>query len=164
MEIGTACYIQKYGRTLMLLRPIIGADKKKDFQGGLYLPPGGHREPFDKSFMACAKREVREETGLRVKPAFRGVVTFDNSKRKFKDGKPHEDWEVHIFTANDYSGRLREDPSIGKLEWVLNSSLKILKIHEGDRLILDWIELPRVFDAKIAYKGESVSMFEVIYR
>ena len=164
MEIGTACYIQKYGRTLMLLRPIIGADKKKDFQGGLYLPPGGHREPFDKSFMACAKREVREETGLIVKPLFRGIVTFDNANRKFKDGKSHEDWEVHIFTANDYSGRLREKPSIGRLEWVLDSELRNLNMHEGDKLILDWINSPRIFNAKIEYIGKHVAMYQVTYQ
>jgi len=51
--------------------------KRKNAHGsGFWSPPGGHLE-FGESFEDCARRELLEETGLKVEDIVQGAITND---------------------------------------------------------------------------------------
>ncbi len=64
---------------------ILVQDKTESSWTGVQFP-GGHVEP-EESFVACAIREVKEETGLMVRNLkLCGVKQFQNDTRKMKTG------------------------------------------------------------------------------
>ena len=102
----TLCYIEKDGAYLMIHR----VKKKNDMNKDKWIGVGGKFEegesPFD-----CARREIKEETGLTVKNlSYRGIVTFVSDLY----GTEY----MHLFTATEYDGEIDYDCNEGKLEWV----------------------------------------------
>ncbi len=68
IEVTCACLVMNHdGKVLLLASPK---------QGGKWTLPGGHIDPGEK-IMDAAIREVKEETGLGVKPIT--IVRFDES-------------------------------------------------------------------------------------
>ena len=104
MKLATLCYLRRNGRTLMLHR----VKKQDDIHEGKWNGLGGKFEPGE-SPEECVVREVREEAGLKIKnPRLKGVLTFPG----FAKG---EDWYVFVFTAPEFTGRMR-DCAEGELE------------------------------------------------
>ena len=67
--IGIGVIIVRNGRILL--------GKRRNAHGaGAWCCPGGHLE-YGESFEACARREVREETGLQIENIRRGTFTND---------------------------------------------------------------------------------------
>lgn len=93
----TICFIQRNEKILMLHR-------NKEPNKGLWNGVGGKIEPGETAKDACI-REVREETGLRVKNLkFRGIVTFNGTSG------------MYVYTAESSSAEVV--PSVeGDLEW-----------------------------------------------
>ena len=88
----TLCYLEKDGAYLMLHR----VKKKNDVNHDKWVGVGGKFEPGEDA-LACALREVREETGLTMHaPVYRGIVDF------FCDPWPAE--RMHLYTCTDFSG------------------------------------------------------------
>jgi len=59
IKIGIGIFVFKNGKLLL--------SKRKGSHGaGEYASPGGHLE-FGESIIECAKRECREETGIKIK-------------------------------------------------------------------------------------------------
>ncbi len=88
----TLCYLEKDGAYLMLHR----VKKKNDVNHDKWVGVGGKFEPGEDA-LACALREVREETGLTMRaPVYRGIVDF------FCDPWPAE--RMHLYTCTDFSG------------------------------------------------------------
>lgn len=90
-KVGIGVYIIKDGKLLLLKRK--GAHGK-----GSWCPPGGHLE-MGESFVACAKREAKEEAGIEIKNVKLAGVTNDISNKEthyvtiamiaqIKSGKP----------------------------------------------------------------------------
>ena len=70
----TLCYLEREGCYLMLHR----VKKDKDVNRDKWIGVGGKFEPGETA-LACAVREVREETGYTmVAPRYRGMVDFYN--------------------------------------------------------------------------------------
>ena len=141
----TLCYIEKDGAYLMIHR----VKKENDMNRDKWLGIGGKLEggesPFD-----CARREIREETGICVGAlSYRGIITFVSDEY----GTEY----MHLFTASDYSGEIDYDCDEGVLEWVKKEDVKNLPIWEGDKIFFDLLDTEtRFFSLKLCYRGDKL--------
>lgn len=139
----TLCYIEKDGAYLMIHR----VKKENDMNRDKWLGIGGKLEggesPFD-----CARREIREETGVCVGALeYRGIITFVSDEY----GTEY----MHLFTASDYSGEIDYDCDEGVLEWVKKEDVRNLPIWEGDKIFFDLLDTEtRFFSLKLCYEGD----------
>jgi 8-oxo-dGTP diphosphatase len=103
-KVGLGVIVIKNGKILM--------GKRKNAHGeGDWCYPGGHLE-FGESWEQCARREVTEETGIKIKNIRFGTVTNDI----FKDDKHY----ITICMVADYaSGKveLMEPDKCEKWKW-----------------------------------------------
>ena len=107
MRYTTLCYLENpAGEYLMLHR----VKKENDCNRDKWIGIGG-KFLDGESPEECALREINEETGLTVTGyRYRGIVTFVSDR-----------WEteyMHLFTADAWTGRVREDCGEGVLEWI----------------------------------------------
>ncbi|WP_028549511.1 8-oxo-dGTP diphosphatase [Paenibacillus sp. UNC451MF] len=102
----TMCLVQDGDKVLLLNRP-----DKRGFPG--YLGPGGKLE-FPESFTEGAVRELREETGLIVKPEdliYKGVDEYIVPDRNYR-------YIVYNYLARTFEGELLQNPPEGELAWI----------------------------------------------
>ena len=145
MKNTTLCYIEKDGKYLMLHHIRKENDENRDKWIGI----GGKFEAGE-SPEDCVLREVKEETGLTLTDyRYRGIVTF------VSDVWPTE--YMHLFTATDYEGVIREDCDEGVLDWIAKQDLLALPMWEGDRIFLRLLDedVP-FFSLKLVYKGDTL--------
>ncbi len=143
MKITTLCYIEKDEAYLMLHKVKNKNDENRDKWVGI----GGKFEPGETPY-ECARREILEETGLLANTlSYRGIVTFVSDLY----GTEY----MHLFTTNDFSGRIVDSCPEGELKWVKKSEVSSLHIWEGDKIFLRLLdsETP-FFSLKLEYKGD----------
>ena len=145
MKNTSLCYICRGTEYLMLHRVKKENDENHDKWSGI----GGKFEPGE-SPEDCMRREVLEETGLRVHTwSYRAIVTFVS-----------DEWGteyMHLFTTEDYSGDIK-DCDEGVLEWIDRRALLELPIWEGDKIFLRLIEKPcPFFSLKLCYSGDRLT-------
>ncbi len=103
--IGVAAIVIKDNQVLL--------GKRKNAHGaGTWQFPGGHLE-FNESIKDCARREVYEETGLRIKNLRTGPYTNDIFQ---KEGKHY----ITLFVTCDYDGgnpRVKEPDKCHEWAW-----------------------------------------------
>ncbi len=158
MKLATLCYLRRNGKTLMLHRN----KNPEDFQYGKYNGLGGKFKEGENP-EECVIREVEEESGLIIRnPRLRGIMTFDNRKRSFHEGNTQPTWYVLVYTADDFSGELK-DTKEGTLEWIANSDLLELDLYDGDKIFMQWLDSPKVFSAKFTYEGDNLVNHEVVF-
>ena len=141
----TLCYLEQDGRYLMLHRVKKSHDVNKDKWIGV----GGKFEPGEDA-LACALREVREETGLTMlAPAYRGIVDFYCA--------PWPAERMHLFTCTDFSGRMQPCDE-GDLEWVSRERIEALDLWEGDRIMfrLLFADRKEPFSLKLRYHDDEL--------
>lgn len=149
MKLATLCYVKKGGKTLMLHR----VKKPDDVHEGKWNGLGGKFEPGE-SPEDCVKREIFEEAGLKIKnPRLKGVLTFPDFAKE-------EDWYVFVFTASNFTGRLR-DSDEGNLAWIKDADLPKLNLWEGDRVFLPLLGRRGHFSGKFHYKNGRLSKYSV---
>ncbi len=143
MKHTTLCYIEKEEKYLMLYR----GKREDDENLGKWVGIGGKLEagesPFD-----CARREIREETGLDAEAlSYRGIITFVSSEF----GTEY----MHLFTCKKFSGELLSECDEGELLWIGKDELLSLPMWEGDRIFLKLLDTEeRFFSLKLEYSGE----------
>ena len=95
-------------------------------------------------------REVFEETGLTlVTPKYRGIITFVSDLY----GTEY----MHLFSATDYTGDIKEDCNEGVLEWIKKDDLLSLPLWEGDKIFLKLLDTEdRFFSLKLVYEGDKL--------
>jgi mutator protein MutT len=125
--VGVGALIFRRDRVLMAQR---GHQPRK----GAWSLPGGAVE-VGESLDAAIRREVREETGLVVKP----VKVFEVFERILRDtaGAPEYHYVLIDYICRVTGGALRAGDDASRVEWVRLRDLPELEITEGT---LDVIE------------------------
>ncbi len=151
MKLGTLCYLQKDGHTLMIHRN----KREGDFHLGKYNGLGG-KFIEGETPEECVIREIKEESGFDiVEPRLHGVITFP-----LFDGV--DDWYVFIYSCADFSGNQIETEE-GILEWVKDEELLNLPLWEGDYIFLPWLKKDGFFSAKFIYENKKLIDWKVIF-
>ena len=140
----TLCYLEQDGCYLMLHR----VKKKQDVNHDKWIGVGGKFEPGETA-LACALREVREETGLTMRaPQYRGIVDF------YCPPWPAE--RMHLYTCARFRGELAECDE-GTLEWVPKDAVQDLPIWPGDRLFFRLLAAGApFFHLELYYDGDAL--------
>lgn len=141
-KIATAleCYIKKDDKWLMLHRH---PDKK--IMPDVWMAPGGKIER-NEGLLECARREILEETGLKIKNL--RIRATGNAYLKDLDSEMF----FHFITADWADGELIAETVVGELVWLTPEEIFLL-----DNLLAELHEvLPYVFDENggiISYKA-----------
>lgn len=150
MKNTTLCYIEKDGAYLMMHR----TKKENDINKDKWVGIGGKFEsgesPFD-----CARREIKEETGIIPKDLkYRGIVTFISDIY----GTEY----MHLFTASGYTGEIDYNCKEGKLEWVKKEEVVKFPIWEGDKIFFELLKgQEKFFSLKLVYKGNELIDYKI---
>ncbi|WP_303926431.1 8-oxo-dGTP diphosphatase [Subdoligranulum variabile] len=141
----TLCYLEQDGCYLMLHR----IKKKKDVNHDKWIGVGGKFEPGETA-LACALREVQEETGLTMQnPQYRGIVDFYCA--------PWPAERMHLYTCTEFTGTMT-DCNEGTLEWVPKEAVQNLPIWPGDKLFFKLLaENAPFFHLKLTYDGDTLT-------
>lgn len=140
----TLVHIEKDNKYLMLHR----TKKQNDVNKDKWIGVGGKFEKGE-SPEECAIREAKEETGLTIKPVFRGIVTF-----LYNDNDAEY---MFLFTAKEFSGTVKADCKEGELEWIEKSKIAELSLWEGDKIFLRLLdETDEVFLLTLCYKNDTL--------
>jgi len=125
--IGVGALIIRRGRILM-------SQRGKQPQKGSWSLPGGAVE-IGESLDAAVRREVREETGLEVKPA----KVFEIFERIVHDarGAPEYHYVLIDYLCRVTGGALRAGSDAARVEWVRRRDLKELQITEGTLAVIE---------------------------
>lgn len=131
-----------------------------DIHSGLYVVPGGQTERGERG-VDCVVREFEQETGLTlVNPRLRAIVTFYNEGRLLGGRLNPDDWCVEVYTANSFTGSLKPESPQQLPIWVDSSNIPNLKMHEGDRRILELLNMEGVYETIVRYEGTKLTTFE----
>jgi 8-oxo-dGTP diphosphatase len=154
MKNATVCYLKDNKKILFLYRN----GGKEDIHNGLYIPPGGKTERGERGIDSII-REFKEETGLDLlNPKLKVIATFYNKGRILAGKENPEDYCVEIYTANKFSGKLKEEKA--KILWVPEEKLEEIKMHEGDRKLLGLLDKKGIFEAIFQYSLERLIKFD----
>lgn len=129
--------------------------KPDDMHAGKWNGLGGKLEPGETP-EECARREIEEESGLKVTALkWKGLITFPQFSKQ-------EDWYTFIFLAATADGDLIDSPE-GDLHWIANDHLLSLNLWEGDRIFIPWLDQPGYFSAKFIYQDGKLLDHQVIF-
>jgi 8-oxo-dGTP diphosphatase len=158
MKYGTMSYLVSDKGILMLKK----GERKNDPNSGYYTLPGGNLTTREKGLtspknrLESAIRETKNETGIKlINPILKGVILFDNQDRIFKNWINPDNFYVYIFSAREYSGKLKESKE-GVPLWVPENNLESLPKNPGDKLMYEWLNDWRDFIGVIKHKGKNI--------
>lgn len=150
IAVTLECFIRKDNKYLMLHR-----SSQKRIMPGVWMAPGGHRE-FNEGLFECTRREILEETGLKIKNL--RVRAIGNAF--LKDLK--QELYFHSILADYAGGRLKQKRDDGEFVWLTKNQIMGL-----DNLLAELrYVLPLVFDEskpivsfKAVYTGNKIEHF-----
>lgn len=153
IAVTLECFVKKGNKYLMLHR-----NKNKKIMPGIWMAPGGHRE-FNEGLFECARREIKEEAGLRIKNL--SVKAVGNAFLK----DLNQEFYFHFVFADYAGGKLKQNTKDGKLVWLTSKEISRLdnllaEIHE----VLPYIFLnnSKVISYKAVYeKGNKMTEFQL---
>lgn len=124
IAVTLECFIKKGNKYLMLHR-----DKGKKIMPNVWMAPGGRRE-FNEGLFEAARREIKEETGLKIKNL--RVKAIGNAYLN----DLNQELYFHFLIADYAGGKLRKNPEDGKLAW-----LTVEQISKLDNLLAEIREI-----------------------
>ncbi|MEL7120253.1 MAG: NUDIX domain-containing protein [Bacteroidota bacterium] len=117
---------------------------------GKYLPVGGKLDPFEDPYSA-AKRELEEETGLKIDVLhFCGVLT-ESSPTKYN-------WQSYIYVA-DIDFITPPFCNEGELEWIEFKDIPLVPTPETDWHVYDYIMRRQHFVFNAVYDNDLNLLF-----
>lgn len=141
ISVTLECFIKKGDKYLMLHR-----HKNKKIMPGVLMAPGGHRE-FNEGLFEAARREVLEETGLKVKNL--KVKAVGNAYLKDLD----KEFYFHMIVSDYEGGELKQNVDDGEFVW-----MTLEEIMKEKNLLAELKEiLPQILsndDRVLSYKAE----------
>jgi 8-oxo-dGTP diphosphatase len=131
--VGVGAIILKRDRILM-------AQRGKEPLKGWWSLPGGALE-LGESLKDAVTREVREETGLEIRP----LEVFEIFERIMRDssGAPEYHYILIDYTCRITGGTLCAGDDVCQVEWVRRQDLPALQITEGTLAVIE-----RAFDSR----------------
>lgn len=140
----TLCYLEQDGCYLMLHR----VKKKNDVNKDKWIGVGGKFEPGEDA-LACAMREVQEETGYTMDhPRYRAMVDFYCP--------PWQPERMHLYTCDSFSGT-PHPCNEGDLVWVPRDQVQALPIWQGDKIFFDLLDRDApFFHLELFYQGDTL--------
>lgn len=105
------CFVKKGDRYLLLHR-----NPNKKIMPDVWMAAGGHRE-FNEGLFECARREVREETGLEIKNI--RIKVTGNAYLKDLD----REFYFHMLVADYAGGELKSHTDDGELVWLTQEEI-----------------------------------------
>lgn len=141
IAVTLECFIRKGDKYLMLHRR-----PTKRIMPDVWMAPGGHRE-FNEGLFTCARREVLEETGLKIKNLH--IKAVGNAHLE----DLNQEFYFHLITADYARGRLKQKVEDGEFVW-----LTITQILQLKNLLS---ELKKVLPLMLA--SEKVVSFTAVY-
>ncbi|OGK62076.1 hypothetical protein A2334_04410 [Candidatus Roizmanbacteria bacterium RIFOXYB2_FULL_38_10] len=147
------CFVKKGNKYLLLHR-----NKTKRIMPDIWMAPGGHRE-FNEGLFACARREVEEETGLKIKNL--RIKAVGNAYVKDID----QEFYFHMLVADYEGGVLKTHDEDGTFEWLTGEQImKLNKLLPELKEILPHVlsDSKDIISYQAAYeKGTQMSFFEI---
>ncbi len=147
------CFIKKGNKYLLLHR-----NPNKRIMPDMWMAPGGHRE-FNEGLFDCARREVKEETGLQIKNI--RIRAVGNAYVKDID----QEFFFHMLVADYASGVLKTNDKDGSFAWLTKQEVKKLdKLLPELKHIIDHIfsNSKQIVSYKAYYeKGTEMNYFEI---
>ena len=125
--IGVGALIFQRGRILM-------AQRGKEPLKGWWSLPGGALE-LGERLADGVKREVREETGLEIRPL--GVLEIFERIMRDARGAPEYHYVLIDYICRIVSGELRAGDDVCAVEWVRQRDLSKLQITEGTLAVIE---------------------------
>lgn len=120
---------------------------------GKWNAPGGKIEPGE-SPEENARREVREETGLRVRNLFyHGTINF------FMGGGRKLDIGVHLFSTRRFQGKMTSTDE-GEVRWFGVAEIPFAEMWDDDRYWIQPMLAGRRFNAKFYYDQANRKVIE----
>ncbi len=124
--VGVGAIILRRGRVLLVLR-------RRPPAAGLWSLPGGVLEAGER-LEDGVRREVLEETGLKVAP-LRVFEVFERILRQ-EDGRLEYHYVLIDYLCRVTGGELRPSDDAGAAEWVRRDDLRRRQITEGTREVI----------------------------
>ena len=158
MKYGTMTSLSVDGRVLMIKK----FERQNDPNSRFFTLPGGNLKDFERGAnpfgrLESAIRETKEETGLTlIKPILRGVILFDNEGRIFDNWPNPQDFLVYIFSAKQYSGKLKKRTKEGIPLWIAEKDINGLLKNPGDAKMYEWLKDPRYFTGIIRHNEKII--------
>ncbi|MEM4662808.1 MAG: 8-oxo-dGTP diphosphatase [Candidatus Diapherotrites archaeon] len=136
--IATLCMIYKDGK-ILLQRKAEGR-----FGAGKWNMPGG-KVKAGETFVEAAKREVLEETGIKVRKLSKiGKLNF------FFESSKEPVWIVHVFLAKDFSGKEKPNEE-GELKWFDTKELPFNEMWPDDKYWYPFIFSGKKFEGNFYF-------------
>lgn len=125
--IGVGAILLDRDRVLM-------AQRGKPPQKGFWSLPGGALE-VGETLAEGVRREVREETGLEVRPA--GVLEIFERIMRDQSGAPEYHYVLIDYVCRVTGGVLRAGDDVCAVEWVKRRDLPQLRITDGTLAVIE---------------------------
>lgn len=152
IAVTLECFIKKGNKYLMLHRNI-----NKKIMPGVWMAPGGKRE-FNEGLFEAARREIMEETGLKIKNL--RVKAIGNAYLK----DLNQELYFHFVFADYAGGKLKQNIEDGELMWLTKEEIsKLDNLLSEIRNLLPYLFVnnSRLFSYKAVYeKGNKMVEFQ----